>query len=518
MPLYLKPLVILAASIVFPPAGLILLWMRTGTRAWKKALLSIPILALGVAHLFFVYGLRLELYGGMLPHFRFERADSRDLALEASRAAQGPVAAPTPTPLVSQDPTPAGAEPATAPQPAPESKPALVDTAGAGSTYWTDFRGPGRLGHYDQGPTLTVWPADGLKRLWKQPVGGGYASFTVAQGSAFTIEQRRGNEVVAAYDVRTGRERWTNAWPARFSEALGGDGPRATPVWDNARVYAQGATGELRCLDAATGKTVWRKNILSENGATNLQWGMAASPLVVDNALIVQPGGPDGHSIVAYDKRTGERVWSVLDDKAAYTSAILATVGGVRQVITITAARVVGLSPADGRLLWEFPWVTSNGVSAVEPIVVGPNRLFFTSGYDHGAALVELTPNGDLMQAKSLWSNRKMKAKFNGPVLYEGHVYGLDDGILACVDTATGEQKWKGGRYGYGQLLLVSDHLVILTEDGDVVLARATPEKLDERARFTAISGKTWNYPAISDGILLVRNEREMAAFQIGVK
>jgi outer membrane protein assembly factor BamB len=387
-----------------------------------------------------------------------------------------------------------------------------------GSTYWTDFRGPGRLGHYNQAPILTTWPADGLKRLWKQPSGGGYASFTVAHGVAFTIEQRRGNEVVAAYDLRTGRERWTNAWPALFSEPLGGDGPRSTPVWDGGRLYALGATGELRCVDAASGKTVWRKNIIEENGAKNIQWGMAASPLVLDTVVVVQPGGTDGRSIVAYDKLTGARAWSSQDDKASYASPVLATLAGTPQLLTITATRAIGLSPADGKLLWEFPWRTSNDINAVEPIAVAPNRVFFSSGYGHGAALIELAANGDVMQANPLWSNKKMKAKFNGPVVYDGHVYGLDEGILACVDVATGEQKWKGGRYGYGQLLLASGHIVILTEDGDVVLVRATPEKLDEQARFTAISGKTWNYPAISDGVLLVRNEQEMAAFEIGAR
>ena len=162
--------------------------------------------------------------------------------------------------------------------------------------------------------------------------------------------------------------------------------------------------------------------------------------------------------------------------------------------------------------------MTQYGVNAVEPIVIAPDRVFLSSGYGKGAALVQLTRQGDGLQASEVWSNKKMKARFNGPVVYEGHVYGLDEGILACVDPATGDQKWKGGRYGFGQLLLASGHLVILTEDGELVLVRATPEKLDERARFSAISGKTWNYPAISDGVLLVRNEEEMAAFEIGAK
>jgi outer membrane protein assembly factor BamB len=505
MPLYLKPIAVLVASLVFPPAGLVLLWMRKPTGVVKKALLSLPILALAVAHLFIFYGLRVELYGAMNPRLTFDRAESRDRAVEESRAAHADME-PAPTPAPS------------APSPAGQQARPSVDVEPTGSTYWTDFRGPGRLGHYDQVPILTDWPAGGLKRLWKQPCGGGYASFTVANGVAFTIEQRRGNEVVAAYDVRTGRERWTNSWTALFQETLGGDGPRATPVWDDGRVYVLGATGELRSLDGASGKTVWRKNILSENAAGNLQWGMAASPLVVENILVVQPGGPNGRSVVAYDKRTGERVWSSLDDQAAYVSAVLATVAGQRQVLTITARRAVGLAPSDGRLLWEYPWPTQNGINAAEPIAIGPNRAFLSSGYGQGAAVVELTPQGERLRVEKVWANTRMKNKFNGSVVYDGYVYGLDEGTLVCMDPATGDVKWKAGRYGYGQLLLASGHLVILTEEGEVVLVRATPDTLDEKARFAAIEGKTWNYPAISDGVLLVRNEREMAAFLIGAR
>ena len=197
---------------------------------------------------------------------------------------------------------------------------------------------------------------------------------------------------------------------------------------------------------------------------------------------------------------------------------MLATIDGQPQLLTITATRAVGLSIADGSLLWEFPWATYSGISATEPMVVGANRVFLSSGYDKGAALLQLTRQGAGYTATQVWSSKRLKARFNGPVLHGGYIYGLDEGILTCIDVATGEQKWKGGRYGYGQLLLASGHLVILTEDGDLVLVRATPERLDEQAHFTALSGKTWNYPAMSDGVLLVRNEEEMAAFEIAAK
>jgi outer membrane protein assembly factor BamB len=350
--------------------------------------------------------------------------------------------------------------------------------------------------------------------LWRQPVGLGYASFVVAGGRAFTIEQRRSQEVAAAYDVATGRELWTNSWEGEFVEAMGGDGPRATPTYHDGRVYVLGALGELRCLDAATGAVIWRRNILTENGAGNLDWGMAASPLVVDDNLIVLPGGANGRSVVAYHRATGAPVWQALSDRQAYTSPMLATLAGVRQVVVVTASRIVGLT-TDGGLLWEYPWATNMGINVAQPVLLDDDRVFISAGYDHGAAVFQIVRSGDGLSTQTVWENRRMKNKFTTSLLHDGHLYGLDEAILACVDAATGELRWKGGRYGYGQALLAGDHLIVLTEDGDVVLVKATPERHEELGRFTAIEGKTWNHPVIADGRLLVRNLREMAAFDI---
>src|SRR5271157_612583 len=210
-----KPTVILAASLILPPAGLILLWLRRGTTILRKSLASMAIVIVGVAHLFLFYGLHVEFSGGIRPVFSFQGGERHYRQLEAHRAAFQ-----APSPAIAEVPPAAPVVPL---------KAASVPVRVSGSTYWADFLGPGRLGHYDQKPILTEWPAGGLPQVWKQPVGGGYASFTAANGVAFTIEQRRGNEVVAAYDLRTGREHWTHSWKARFEEMLGGPGPRATP-------------------------------------------------------------------------------------------------------------------------------------------------------------------------------------------------------------------------------------------------------------------------------------------------
>src|SRR5687767_7840629 len=485
-------------------------------------LVCLVVVAAGMA----AAGFRIERGGSGWPRFIVR---SNEAALEADRDRQKVIAKPD---LAEQDPDYKQiAAQQTASTSAPTSS-ASADTSQMATAdksvdkpiaSWSDFRGPNRDGRYTGTPIRTNWPREGLRRLWKQPVGGGYASFVVADDRAFTIEQRRDQEVVAAYDVQTGRELWTNAWNASFEESMGGDGPRATPTYHEGRIYALGAEGELRVLDAAKGTLVWRRNILTDNGAYNLSWGMSAAPLIVDDTVVVLPGGTRGSSIVAYNKATGVPVWKALNDEASYTSPMLVTLGGVRQILVVTATRVVGVTPDKGTLLWEYPWSTFNGINVAQPIVFthnGRDRIFMSASYGHGAAVFELARStslgaGERFQAKTMWENERMKNKFTSSVLHKGHIYGLDESILASVNAETGEQNWKGGRYGYGQLVLAGDHLVVLTEDGDVVLVNATPERHEEVARFSAIEGKSWNHPVIADGKLLVRNVQEMAAFDI---
>lgn len=466
-----------------------------------------------VAGVAYLAGVRIELDGGGTPHLRVaagpdDRAEEIARHRAAQRAAQpGPPAA-----------APEAAEPARVEEAATPAAPASGAPAAPAAPvpYWTDFRGPARDGHYRERPVLTAWPTSGLTPVWKQPVGGGYASFTTDGIRAYTIEQRGGDEVVAAYDIATGREQWTNVWPAIFRERMGGDGPRATPTWHDGRVYALGGAGEFRAIDARTGRTLWRTNILDDAGAANLQWGMAAAPLVVDDTVIVLPGGGDGRSVVAYDRRTGARAWSALDDTASYSSPMLVTLAGVRQVLVFSADRLMGIRPEGGELLWSFPWKTQYGVNASQPLLLGDDRLFVSTGYGTGAAAIRIAaaPDGGLT-VQELWRTNRMKNQFTSSVLHDGFIYGLDEAILACLDAATGELKWKGGRYGYGQVMLADGHLVVLTETGELALVRATPASHVELARFPVLDGKTWNHPAISGGYLLVRNITEMAAFDL---
>ena len=480
----------------------------------RKALKLAAIGAVGLAVLtvvlFQFYGLRVVLAGSGQPRLRFTTPnDEQAIVIARHRDAQRAQASATVAQVETNSPAPEQAAPAAAVAEKPARAPA------APALFWTDFRGPRRDGRYDERPIRTNWPQEGLTPLWKQPVGGGYASFSIARGRAFTIEQRAGDEVVAAYDVVTGRELWTNAWPTLFTEFMGGDGPRATPTWFDGRVYALGARGELRCLDDATGHVVWRVNILEDNDAQNLDWGMAASPLIVDDTVIVLPGGRNGQSVVAYDRRTGKRAWSALDDKAGYSSPMLVTLAGVRQVLVFSASRLMGITPGDGEVLWEYPWTTMSDVNVSQPLLVGDNRVFLSSGYGTGAAMLEISGGEGRLAVREVWRNTRMKNRFTSSVLHDGVIYGLDESILAAVDAATGELKWKAGRYGYGQVLLASGHLIVLTEDGNLVLVKANPDRHEELVQFPVLEGKTWNHPAIAGGYLLVRNLAEMAAFDL---
>jgi outer membrane protein assembly factor BamB len=499
---------LIAASVLLPPLGLALIWTRRDVATKAKLLGTLCILILGVGYFFMFAAWRRssanEAAYDALEQHRAQQAAAAPVSSDQPAA----VANISPQPLNAASPLPAGSA-ATVPA-------AGSETAAAHATknYWTNFRGPNRDGRYDELQVLTQWPASGLVPVWKQPIGIGYASFVIADGRAHTIEQRRGQEVVTAYDVATGRELWKQGWNAQYTDTTG-DGPRATPTWDGGRVYALGATGELRCLDAKTGAVQWGRNILTENQASNLSWAMAASPLVVDDKVIVLPGGPNGKSVVAYNKLTGAPVWKSQSDQQAYVSPMLVTLAGRRQIVVVSATRVMGLAPEDGSLLWSQVWDTDMGINASQPIVVDQNRLFVSAGYGKGAALLEIAGSGKNLEARKLWENINMKNKFNSSVLHEGHVYGLDEGILTCLDVNTGERKWKGGRYGYGQVILASGHLIISSDSGELALVKATPQQYTEVARFSALEGRTWNYPAIAGGRLLVRNATQMAAYNI---
>jgi outer membrane protein assembly factor BamB len=372
------------------------------------------------------------------------------------------------------------------------------------------------------GPALSRdWKTQPPKRLWKHPCGGGYSGFVVAGNLAITLEQRDDNEVVAAYDTATGDQHWEYKYLARFSENLGGDGPRATPTIAGDLVYSLGAEGHLACLQASDGMEKWAKDILKGENH-NLPWGMSGSPLVVDKLVIVNPGvqkgGPADRALIAFDRETGKEVWSKGNTQAAYASPMLATLADRRQVLVFDAAGLAGHDLSSGEELWRFAWETHQGINAAQPVLLPGDRVFLSSGYDRGGALLQVALADGKWSVKPLWQNKSLRCKMSSPVVHDGYLYGLDEGLLVCVDPKDGKRKWKGNRYGHGQMLLAGDLLVILSETGELALVEATPEEFREVDRLPVLEGKTWNCLALAGGKAYVRNDKEMACYDLREK
>jgi outer membrane protein assembly factor BamB len=362
------------------------------------------------------------------------------------------------------------------------------------------------------------WAKTPPRLLWRQPVGAGWGAFAVVGEYAVTQEQRGDQECVVCYRVADGATAWIHADTTRFDSSMGGSGPRATPTIAGGRVYALGATGLLNCLDGATGRPIWAVNILNDNRAENIIHGVSASPLVVDNCVLVCPTGRNGPSLVAYHRDTGTRVWQAGQDQASYGSPLLAELAGLRQVLLATSAGVTAHDVTAGQVLWSFPWTNGEEINCSQPIphAGGTDQVFFSTGYGKGCALfrVERSAEG-AWSVHPLWDSLQMKTKFTTPVLHKGFVYGLDDGILACVDVAAGKRAWKDGRYQHGQILLAGDLLLVQAENGQVVLVEPVPDGLRELGRLPALTGKTWNNPALAGRFLLVRNDHEAACYEL---
>ena len=378
------------------------------------------------------------------------------------------------------------------------------------------FFGPKRDGTITDAKLSRDWKTTPPKQLWRQPIGAGWGAFAVVGGRAFTQEQRGENEAATCYDVLTGKLIWTHTNAAHFSQWQSGEGPRATPTVDRGLVFTYGATGILDCLDSATGKSVWSRKVLEENNLSNLEWGTSSSPLLFDETVVVTGGNGRGPTVLAFIRTTGEPLWRGGTDRASYCSPILATLAGKRVVLSLNAASLTAHDLVSGEVALNFPWSEERVPKAAQPVVLPGDRVFLSAGYGTGCILLQIKAGtGTQLTATPLWKNLRMKNQFNSVAVREGNFYGLDDGLLACVSLETGDRKWKDGRYGSGQTLLVDDLILIQTEPGPVVLAEANPHAFQELGRIPALSSKTWNHPTLAGRYLLVRNDQEAACYEL---
>ncbi len=382
---------------------------------------------------------------------------------------------------------------------------------------FTQFLGPDRNAML-AGPALDPdWAAHPPQVLWRSKVGPGWSGFAVVGDRALTQEQDGGNENVSCYDLLTGRRLWSHADATHYNNPVGGEGPRATPTVVGDRVFTLGSTGRLNALDLATGKLRWTHDLVAEAAAKIPDWGYAGSPLFLDGRIIVSAGGTAQKSLLAYDADTGALVWSAGDAEAGYGSPFVATLAGRRQILAYNHRRITAHDAANGAVLWEYPWGIGYPHVAV-PVIAGPDRVVFSAGYGVGAAMLEVKSTATAeLAVTEVWRTLKLKAKFANPVARDGFLYGLDDGMLVCLDLKDGTQRWKAGRHGHGQGLLVGDLFLLMAENGELILLRPTPAAPNELHRFRVFSAKTWNPIALAGDLLLVRNDQEAACLRVAI-
>jgi outer membrane protein assembly factor BamB len=352
--------------------------------------------------------------------------------------------------------------------------------------------------------------------VWRRPVGPGWSSVIVVDGRLFTQEQRGEKEAVVCLSADTGAEIWSHEEPGRFWDSLSSAGPRATPTFADGRIYAQGATGTLLCLNAASGRKVWSRNILTDSGGKLPDWGIASSPLVTHGVVVVSSAGQGGKSLLAYRADTGDLAWTANAGLNSYSSPHLARLAGRQQVLFINDKGLLSLDPPTGKTLWEYA-APGQPPRSLQPLPVSDTQLLVPLGMEAPTDLLEVSPAGNAFTVTKRWTSRNLKPSFNDFVLHDGHIYGFDGSIFTCVELKTGNRKWKKGRYGTGQVLLLADQpvLVVLSDQGQVVLVAANPNAFEELGQFQAIEGKTWNHPALAHGRLYVRNAEEMACYEL---
>jgi outer membrane protein assembly factor BamB len=387
---------------------------------------------------------------------------------------------------------------------------------------WPCWRGSRGDGISRETGLLKEWPKDGPKRLWTADLSGGFSAIAVVEGRVFTQTKEKNQEVVVCLDAATGKDLWRYRYDCDYTAHktfTGGGmpasrtGPRATPTVDGGRVYTLGATGILLCLEAKTGEKVWQQDLLKIAEEVCPKHGYCCCPLIVGDRIYVHPGGPKGKSIAALDKKDGSVIWQALDDPIGEGSPIWIESGGAPQVIFFTGAGAIGVAPKDGKLLWRYPWKTQYDLNIATPIFA-EGKVFISSNYGVGAALFRLT---DKSEPETVWKEKTMQNHISTCVLYEGNLYGFSEHRLRCVDFETGKVKWDKSGLGRGTLTVADGQLIVQGDHGQLILAKATPDAYTEISQCQVLDKDklSWTVPVVSDGKLYLRNEYTLVVLDL---
>jgi len=385
---------------------------------------------------------------------------------------------------------------------------------------WPQWRGANRNGVSPETGLLKQWPANGPKSLWSvSEFGEGYGAVAVS-GDRIYMQGTRGEaSVVFGLNRADGKTVWSTALGPKGNERRG-NGPRATPTVDGDRLYVLTENGDLACLRARDGSSVWRKNILKDFGGSNPGWLISESPLVDGNRLVVSPGGRDA-GIVALDKMNGQVIWKTagLSDQAAYSSPIVADVGGVRTIMNFTSAAGVGVRASDGKVMWQYR-NAANGTANCTTPVFADNKVFFSSAYGTGGGLLGLSAQGGEVKQQEIYFTKDMMNHHGGIVLVNGYLYGFSNSVLTCLEFATGKRMWVNRSVGKGSLTYADGMLFLLGEDHTVGLAEATPNGYNEKGRFqiSDLGRPSWAHPVVAGGKLYIRNQNTLTCYDVKAK
>lgn len=390
----------------------------------------------------------------------------------------------------------------------------LLATAAAAAD-WPQFRGPSRDGRSAETGLLTAWPEDGPEERFRVELGGGYGGIAVADGRLYTQSAESGGEILLALDADSGVALWRYRTDRNRADSQGG-GPRATPAVAGELAYAVSAYGKLHAVAVADGALRWSVDLVRELGGNVPEWGYSSSPLVDGEVLYVETGGGTDKAVTAFDRHTGKVIWQAGSDLAGYASPQIVEIAGLRQLLSFGASALTSLGPVSGRVFWSIPWTTRYDVNAAMPVVAPPDLLFVSSGYNVGAAVVRLRLEGTKLNIEQLWHSRVLRNKFASSVADQGMIYGFDEDTLKCVEALTGKARWRISR-SHGALIYADGHLLVLDGIGRLFLAAATAEAWTEKAKAAVLKGRTWNAPALANGVFYARTADQLVAMRVGV-